>query len=123
MPKKKKYKSEKVPHARSDVLKSRRAMHIWIGNDQYVTLRSKLFLVELSIQNVINEFLDLLVEEDKRAISIMNDMLDRKRTCKLNLINGIESPSDKGGSRKTGITEEDRNTIYQYFDEENDEDA
>lgn len=112
--KKRDYSRQNVPIVRSDSLKTRKSIHVWVGNNQYVQLRSKLFLVELSIQQVVNEFLDLLLSGDRRAESIMRGMIEKRRKCKLKQIK-LDSVIEK---KKIDMTEEDRETIYQLFEED-----
>ena len=115
--KKKEYGHEKVPFSRSDTFKLYKILNLRINNEQYIELKAKLFLLELTLQDIIHEFITLLSNEDKRATSILNGVLTRKNTCKLKQIKYTRAEAEKS----CGLTKKDKNTIYDFFEkEEND---
>lgn len=56
----------------------RKSVHIQLGVDAHRELRIKLKQMNLTMQDIFDEFSQLVITDDIRAESILNDLLERK---------------------------------------------
>lgn len=86
MAKRREYKRKDVKRLRTDVFVKKKTVSGRIDNEKYNEFRSKLFLLEISPTELFSEFLMLFLSDDKRVMSIVNDILSSKNDCKLKQI-------------------------------------
>lgn len=91
---------------RTDILHSKKCIHVKLKKDTHLRLREKLFSYQLSIQAVFDEFANLIVNEEKRAMKILEDLAVKR--AKEELEKPVRGPS---GSKER-IDELDHNTLY-----------
>lgn len=92
---------------RTDILHDRKCIHVKLKKDVHLKLREKLFHHQLSMQSIFDEFSRLIVNEDKRALKIIEDLVLRKAKEQL------EKPVRSHTSYNRGdISELDHNTLY-----------
>jgi len=92
---------------RTDILHDRKCIHVKLKKDVHLKLREKLFHHQLSMQSIFDEFSRLIVNEDKRALKIIEDLALRKAKEQL------EKPIREYTSYNRGnINELDHNTLY-----------
>lgn len=91
---------------RTDILHDRKCIHVKLKKDVHLKLRERLFQHELSMQSVFDEFSRLIVNNDKRAMKIIEDLVLRRAQEQL------EKPIKKAPYSRENINELDHNTLY-----------
>jgi hypothetical protein len=92
---------------RTDILHERKGIHIKLKKDVHLKLREKLFHHQLSMQWIFDEFARLIINEDKRAMKIIEDLALRRAR------ESLEKPVKKSIEYNRGnISELDHNTLY-----------
>ena len=97
---------------RTDILHDRKCVHVKLKKETYLRLREKLFSYQLSLQSVFDEFSNLIVEDEKRATRILEDLAMKKAKAEL------EKPTRKFPGSKERIDELDHNTLYNMINSE-----
>jgi len=99
---------------RTDILGDKKCVHVKVTRDTHLKLREKLFSYNLSIQSVFDEFARLIVEEDTKALKILEKLAVNKALASL------EKPVKKHQySRNSTVEELDHNTLYSMITSEN----
>jgi len=92
---------------RTDILHDRKCIHVKLKKDVHMKLREKLFHCQLSMQSIFDEFARLVIDEDKRATKIIEDLALRRAQKEL------EKPIKKTSSANNiRVNELDHNTLY-----------
>ena len=92
---------------RTDILHERKGIHVKLTKDVHLKLREKLFQYQLSMQWIFDEFAKLIINDDKRAIKIIEDLALRRAR------ESIEKPVKKSTTyNRENISELDHNTLY-----------
>ncbi len=97
---------------RTDILYDRKCIHVKLKKESHLRLREKLFSYELSIQAVFDEFAELIVNEDKRATKIIEDLVIKKAQERLGK---AHKPIPASPGR---LAELDHNTLYSMINTE-----
>lgn len=97
---------------RTDILHDRKCVHVKLKKEVYLRLREKLFSYQLSLQSVFDEFSNLIVEDERRATRILEDLAMKKAKEEL------EKPTRKFPGSKERIDELDHNTLYNMINSE-----
>lgn len=97
---------------RTDILHDRKCVHVKLKKEVYLRLREKLFAYQLSLQSVFDEFSSLIVDEEKRATKILEELALKKARAEL------EKPTRKFPGSKERIDELDHNTLYNMINSE-----
>ena len=97
---------------RTDILHDRKCIHVKLKKDTHLRLREKLFSYQLSIQAVFDEFASLIVNDEKKALKILEDLALKK--AKAELEKPVKGPT---GSRDR-VDELDHNTLYNMINAE-----
>lgn len=97
---------------RTDILYDRKCIHVKLKKESHLRLREKLFEHELSIQAVFDEFAELIVKEDKRAIKIIEELVIKKTKERLEK---AQKPLPPIAGR---FDELDHNTLYSMINAE-----
>lgn len=92
---------------RTDVLYEKKCIHVKLTKDVHLKLREKLFQYQLSMQSIFDEFARLLINDDKNATKIIEDLALRK--IKEDLEKTVKKPVPYN---RDGISELDHNTLY-----------
>lgn len=104
---------------RTDILHDRKCIHVKLKKDVHLKLRERLFQHQLSMQSIFDEFSRLIVNNDKRAMKIIEDLVLRRAQEQL------EKPIKKSTTyNRENIGELDHNTLYNMIsaDESKDRD-
>jgi hypothetical protein len=98
---------------RTDILHDKKCIHIKLTKDVHLKLREKLFQYQLSMQSIFDEFARLVIEDEKSAIKVLEDLaLKRAREQ-------IEKPIKKSTSyNRDSINELDHNTLYNMINDD-----
>lgn len=92
---------------RTDILHERKGIHIKLRKDVHLKLREKLFHHQLSMQWVFDEFAKLVINEDRNAMKIVEDLALRRAR------ESLDKPIKKSdGYNRGNINELDHNTLY-----------
>jgi hypothetical protein len=91
---------------RTDILHDKKCIHVKLKKDTHLRLREKLFAYQLSIQAVFDEFANLIVNDEKRAMKILEDLAVKRAKAEL------EKPVRSHAGSKERIDELDHNTLY-----------
>lgn len=92
---------------RTDVLYDKKCIHVKLTKDVHLRLREKLFQYQLSMQSIFDEFARLIINDDKVALKILEELAIRK------IKEELEKPVKKPGPyNRDGISELDHNTLY-----------
>lgn len=97
---------------RTDILHDRKCVHVKLNKEVYLRLREKLFAYQLSLQSVFDEFSNLIVNEEKRATKLLEELALKKARAEL------EKPTRKFPGSKERIDELDHNTLYNMINSE-----
>jgi hypothetical protein len=98
---------------RTDILQDKKCIHVKLTKDVHLKLREKLFHYQLSMQAVFDEFARLVVEDEKSAIKILEDLAIRRAKEEL------EKPIKKPVSyNRASINELDHNTLYNMINDD-----
>lgn len=97
---------------RTDILHDRKCIHVKLTKDVHLQLRQKLFAYQLSIQSVFDEFAQLIVQDEKRSIKILEDLAVKRAQAEL------EKPVKKVIGSRERIDELDHNTLYNLINSE-----
>lgn len=68
---------------RSDFLMAKKGVHIAVDKEVYLALRQLLFTHEVSVQSLYEEFTRLLVQGDSRATKVLDSVIMKKTSSKL----------------------------------------
>lgn len=92
---------------RTDVLYEKKCIHVKLTKDVHLKLREKLFHYQLSMQSIFDEFAKLIINDDKFAKKIIEELVLRR------IKEDLEKPVKKQTSYNRGnINELDHNTLY-----------
>jgi len=98
---------------RTDILYDKKCIHVKLTKDTHLKLREKLFQYQLSMQSVFDEFARLVIEDDKAAIKVLEDLSLRRAKLQL------EKPIKKTVSyNRDRINELDHNTLYNMINDD-----
>ena len=97
---------------RTDILHSRKCIHVKLKKDVHLRLREKLFAYQLSIQSVFDEFAHLIVNDEKRAMKILEDLAIKRAQAEL------EKPLKNSEKTHERVDELDHNTLYNMINAE-----
>lgn len=98
---------------RTDILSSRKGIHIKLDKDVHLALRLRLFKHNLSMQEIFDEFARLIAADDMRADRMIEQLVLRK-TKEL-----LEGRPKK--LRRRNINELDHDTLYSLIVESSDQ--
>lgn len=94
---------------RTDLLQSRKCLHVRFRKEVHAAFRTKLFEYGLSMQEVLEEFARLVASEDPKLLKAIDDYARRKVQEKIDML--------KPKSRQT-VSELDKDTLYDLINEE-----
>ena len=97
---------------RTDILYDKKCIHVKLTKNTHLKLREKLFQYQLSMQSVFDEFARLIIEDDKVAIKVLEDLCLRR--AKLELEKPIKKTTSYNRDR---INELDHNTLYNMIND------
>jgi len=97
---------------RTDILYDRKCLHIKLKKDVHLKLREKLFVHELSIQALFDGFAQLVVDNDKRAMKILEDVVVQR------VKEQLEKTTQRIAPTRERINELDHNTLYNMINAE-----
>lgn len=98
---------------RTDILCEKKCIHVKLTKDIHLKLREKLFHYQLSLQSTFDEFARLIVENDKHAIRMLEDLAIRKTK------EALEKPIKKSVNyNRDSINELDHNTLYNMISDD-----
>lgn len=98
---------------RTDILYDKKCIHVKLTKNTHLKLREKLFQYQLSMQSVFDEFARLIIEDDKVAIKVLEDLCLRR--AKLELEKPIKKTTSYNRDR---INELDHNTLYNMINDD-----
>lgn len=98
---------------RTDILGDKKCVHLKLTKETHLKLREKLFAYNISLQSVFDEFARLIVENDKRAIKIIEELVVSKA------LESLEKPVKRYTNKSETIQEIDHNTLYNMITMEN----
>lgn len=99
---------------RTDLLQDRKCVHVKLDKEVHAALRAKLFQHNLSMQEVFDEFAKLFAGDDRRAESIVENLVKRK------VKEAIEGKPKRPRDRSVG--ELDHDALYDLIEDSNDPD-
>lgn len=82
-------------------------IHIKIRKDAHGSLRAFLFKKELSMQEVFEEFAQLVVAEDPRALRMIDQLVVKKAQAKIDKV-----------TKQKPISELDQETLYNLLEDQ-----
>lgn len=101
---------------RHDLLTDKKSLHVKMDKSIHLAFRAKLFKVNLSMQEVIEEFTRLYIADDPRMDRIVQQLSERKLK---EYIEGI-TPRKKR-RQEVEFSELDHDTLYDLISRANDE--
>ena len=101
---------------RVDTFVDKKSVHFKIDKDVHLALRTKLFKYDITMQELFDEFANLVVTDATRAQSIIESIINKR--IKSVLINGNNTKKKKRiYSKKEVFNEIDINTLYSMINE------
>ncbi len=98
---------------RTDVLHDKKCIHIKLTKETHLKLRERLFHYQLSMQAIFDEFARLVVDNDKHALKMLEDLAIRRTQ------QALEKPAKKSTSyNRDSINELDHNTLYNMISDD-----
>ncbi len=94
---------------RTDLFQDRKGVHIKVDKAVHAALRAQMFRYNISMQEVFNEFANLIVNEHGPALRIVENLVMRKVREK------IEGKATK--RHCDNVSEMDHDVLYQLIDE------
>ena len=100
---------------RFDAFVDKKSVHFKIDKDVHLALRAKLFKYNLSMQEIFDEFANLVVTDTPKAHSIIEYILNKRLKSIL-----VGDKNHKKRKKKEVFNEIDTETLYNMINESND---
>lgn len=96
---------------RHDIFESRKCVHIKLPKEIHATLREKLFRHNVTMQDLFQDYAEIISEDNARAEKTIQRLVGKKMRSM------IEGDSKKRENKGLMMSELDSNTLYNLLEE------